>query len=63
MIWFWFSCFQFTGNTGCLILRTGTIVSGTRGTINVESELKKGTTFHITIPLQPVEENSGVDSE
>jgi len=33
------------------------------GTINVESELNKGTTFHITIPLQPVEENSGVDSE
>lgn len=33
------------------------------GTIDVESELKKGTTFHITIPLQPIEENSGVDSE
>lgn len=33
------------------------------GTINVESELNKGTTFHITIPLQPIEETSGVDSE
>jgi len=33
------------------------------GTINVESELNKGTTFHITIPLQPVEENSGAGGE
>jgi len=33
------------------------------GTVNVESELNKGTIFHITIPLQPIEENSGVDND